>query len=89
VFLYGISTTFSTSGANLSGARISNQPLGLSQVNNAVGRFGVANAASVQLQSVIGSFSTAGGATTNSISISAISSSASHIHRYLTLQRQA
>jgi hypothetical protein len=89
VFLYGVSTTSSTSGANLSGARISNQPLGLSQVNNAVGGFGVANAASIQLQSVVGSFSTAGGATTSSISISAVSSSASHNIRYLTLQRQA
>jgi hypothetical protein len=89
VFLYGVNNSFSTSGSNLTGAQIVNQPLGLPQANNAVGRFGVANNSSVQMQSVVGSFSTVGGATTDSIPLSAVSSMASHIYRYLTLQRQA
>jgi hypothetical protein len=89
MFLYGYSSTSSVSGANLSGARMSNTPLGVSQVNGTVAGFGVANASSIQMQSVVGSFSTVGGATTNSIPISAISSAASHVIKYLTLQRQA
>jgi hypothetical protein len=90
VFLQGVSPAFSTSGITaLSNVVMVNRPIGLSQVNNAVGRFGVSTAASIQFQSVVGSFSTAGGATTASIPISAISSSASHPIRYLTLQRQA
>ena len=92
VFLQGVSSTFTASGissTNLSAVAMVNRPLGLSQINNPVGRFGAANAASIQLQSVVGSFSTVGGATTASIPISAVSSSTSQPIRYLTLQRQA
>ena len=89
VFLYGVNNSFSTSGSNMTAAQIVNQPLGFPQVTNVVGRFGVANASSIQMQSVVGSFSTVGGATTASIPLSAVSSMASHNYRYLTLQRQA
>jgi hypothetical protein len=92
VFLQGLTGSSTASGIasnSLSNVIMVNRPLFRSQVTNIVGRFGVANAASIQLQSVVGSFSTVGGATTASIPLSAVSSIVSHIIRYLTLQRQA
>lgn len=77
--VYGVSTTQTTEGtAGLSAARLLHSHFAMSMANNTVGRFGLANAASVQWRPGIGSFSTAGGGTISAFPISAVSSSASH-----------
>jgi hypothetical protein len=87
---YGVSTTQTTQGtANLSAARLLHSHIAVSQPNNTIGEFGVANAASVQWQPGIGSLSTAGGGTVSAFPISAISSSSSHNNPYIQLQRIA
>jgi len=87
---YGVSTTQTTQQtANLSAARLLHSHIAMSQPNNTLGQFGVANAASNQWQMGIGSFSTAGGGTTSAFPISAISSSSSHNVPFIQLQRIA
>jgi hypothetical protein len=87
---HGISSTQTTQGtANLSGARLVHSHWGMSQPNNAFGQFGVANNASIQLVSGIGSFSTNAIATTASLGFSNISSSASHVVPYIQFMRVA
>ncbi len=81
------STTFTTQGTNMSGIRYQNNLLAGSQINNAFGRLGSANSASIQAQLGIGSFTTVGGATTASLGFSNISSSASHPIPMITIGR--
>ena len=61
----------------------------MSQPNNTLGEFGVANASSNMWQMGVGSFTTAGGGTTSAFPISAIRSSSSHNIPYIQLQRIA
>ena len=87
---YGQSTTQTTQGtANLSAARMVHSHIGISQPNNTLGMFGIANSASNQWQQGLGSYSNAGGATTGSIDLSQISSSASHVAPYIQMINQA
>jgi hypothetical protein len=58
----------------------------MSQVNNTYAYFGNFNTGSIQAQRGVGSFTTAGGASTGSMGFSNISSSASHPIPYITLQ---
>jgi hypothetical protein len=86
---YGVSTTQTTQGtANLSAARIVHSHIGMSQPNNTIGLFGIANSASNQWQQGLGSYSNAG-ATTASIALSQISSSASHVAPYVQMINNA
>lgn len=87
---YGMSTTQTTQGtANLSAARLLHSQIVITQPNNTIGAFGVANAASNQWVPGHGSFSTAGGGTTSAFPISAVSSSSSHGLPYIQIQRIA
>lgn len=87
---YGISTAQTTQGtANLSAGRLLHSHVGVSQPNNTFGEFGAANNASVQLMYGLGSFSTNAIATTASLGLSNISSSASHVLPLITLMRIA
>ena len=87
---YGVSTTQTTQGtANLSAARLLHSHMAMSQPNNSLGEFGLANAASNQWVPGLGSFSTAGGGTTSGFPISAVSSSSSHNLPYIQLIRIA
>jgi hypothetical protein len=83
---YGVSTTQTTQQtANLSAARLQYSNHGMSLPNVTYNLFGIAANASVQARPGLGSFSTAGGGTTASIPLSAISSSSSHIVPVLQL----
>jgi len=87
---YGQSTTQTTQGtANLSNVRVVHSQIGISQPNNTMGLFGIANSASVQWQQGMGSYSNAGGVSTASIDLSQISSSASHVAPYIQMINQA
>jgi hypothetical protein len=86
---YGVSSSQTTQATNMSGARLQHSHLGVSQPNNTLGQFGIANAASDQWQQGIGSFSTAGGGTTASLALSNVSSSASHVAPYVQMINQA
>lgn len=85
---------YSSSGATNSAGNWSNanaaysNHYGQSGINQAFGVMGSTNLTSGGMLGV-GSFSTAGGGTTNSIPLSAISSSASHVVPYFQLIRQA
>ena len=73
------STTFTSQGTNLSGIRVQHSLWGISQVNSAIGEFGVVNAASQQMMLGLGSVTTVGGAVATTINFADISSSASHL----------
>jgi hypothetical protein len=76
---YGMTTTQTTQQtAALSNFSLRHSLACVPQNNAAIGMFGTANNASQMYQFGLGSFTTAGGGTTASIPISAISSSASH-----------
>lgn len=82
------STTQTTQGtAGLSAVRLLYSTIGFSQNNNTYGFFGNVNNASLQAQYGVGSFTTAGGASTGSMGFSNISSSASHVVPYVSLFR--
>lgn len=81
------STTITTQATNLSGVRFVNNIMGVSQLNNAIGAIGVANAASQAIMMGLGSFTTVGGASTESLGFSNISSSASNIIPILVFGR--
>jgi hypothetical protein len=81
----GVSSTTSTNGiAALSQGRSQHSHIAQSHINNAFGFEGSVNNATIQFRSGIGSFTTAGGGTTNSLGFSNISSQASHIIPYMT-----
>lgn len=87
---YGMNTAHTTNGnASLSNMRVTASNLALTQVNLTFGEFGNANAASVQGQFGLGSYSNVAVGTTASIGLSEISSSASHAVPYLSFGRIA
>ena len=87
---FGNQTAQTTNGnASLSNMRSTASYLALSQVNLTWGEFGSANAASVQNNYGIGSYTQAATGTTGSIGLSQISSGASHLVPYFTFVRIA
>ena len=87
---FGVSTSQTTQQtANLSGGRMLLSYLVLSQPNITMASFGTTSNSSIQIRPGIGSYSIAAGATTASLEMSRISSSASHVVPMLQLMRIA
>lgn len=82
---FNYSTTQTSQGVNLSGARLVPNVAAVSQINSAVGLMGSANSNTQGIQLGVGSFTTVGGASTASMGFSNISTTASHLVPYIRM----
>jgi hypothetical protein len=82
---FNFSTTATSQGTNLSGARLVHNVVAVTQINSAVGDMASANANTQGVMLGIGSFTTAGGESTASMGFSNITTSASHPLPYIRM----